>query len=146
MKIVSVRLTRKRIAAMVIAAGLLLLAALMLLPDREAGPAVETEQQRQQYLMSLGHVPISGTEQVQVIRIPAEFSGIYLQYQAIQTACGYDLAPYRGREALLCRWQLESDREPMGAELLVCDGRIIGGSLYTLRTDGGIWGLTEKIQ
>ena len=32
----------------------------------------------------------------------------------------------------------------MGAELLVVNGRIIGGSLYTLRTDGGMWGLTEK--
>lgn len=144
MKIVSVRLTRRRLAAMVIGAALLLLGLLLLLPDRDPGPAGETTAQRSAYLQTLGHSPAAGSEQVQRIRIPAEFTGIYQEYQAIQTACGFDLAPYRGREALLCRWELAGGAEPMGAELLVVNGRIIGGSLYTLRTDGGMWGLTEK--
>lgn len=146
MKIVSVRLTRGRLAAMVIGAALLLLALLMLLPDREAGPAGETAQQRQQYLQSLGLQPAAGSEQLTAVRLPAEFSGIYREYQAIQTACGFDLAPYRGRQVLLSRWQLEGGPEPLGAELLVCGGQVIGGSLYALRADGPIWGLTEKIQ
>jgi hypothetical protein len=143
MKIVSIRLTRGRLAAMVIGAAVLLIGLLLLLPDKEA-PAAGTEQQRQQYLIALGLDPEPGSEQVQAVRLPAEFTGIYREYQAIQTACGYDLAPYRGREVLLCRWRLRGGEEPMGAELLVWDGQVIGGSKYTLRIDGGLWGLTEN--
>ena len=146
MKIVSIRLTRRRLAAMVVAAALLILALLLLLPDRDPGPAAETAQQRADYLRSLGLEPVEGSESVQTVRIPGAFSGLYLEYQAMQTACGFDLAPYRGRAVQLCRWQLAGGAEPLGAELLVCGGRVIGGSIYTLRSDGGLWGLTEKIQ
>lgn len=65
------------------------------------------------------------------VRIPDVFDAVYTAYNALQKQSGLDLSPYKGLQARLLIFRISGGKACF-AELLVKDGRVIGGHL----TDG----------
>ena len=83
------------------------------------------------------------TEQVV---IPEDFSDVYEKYNAIQYEAGYDLKDYRSRSVVRYSYFLE-DYDPkqyVVANLLVFEGKIIGGDISSRRLDGFMLPLVSK--
>ena len=72
---------------------------------------------------------------VKEIVIPEEFSDVYMKYNGLQRSAGYDLMPYRGRKATVYTYRV-TDAEDTVINLIVSDGKIIGGDISSVRIDG----------
>ncbi|MDL2289118.1 DUF4830 domain-containing protein, partial [Oscillospiraceae bacterium OttesenSCG-928-F05] len=107
MVIWSFKLTKRRLVAMVAAAGTLLCAIIILVAALKggaeaAGPGgvrynrIKTEADRIAFIGSFGWQVRGEPELVEEIVIPKEFSDVYQEYNALQAAQGLDLAKYCG--------------------------------------------------
>ena len=93
---------------------------------------------RVEFLNSCGLI-VKPDPEVQEIRIPEKFGTIYEEYNRLQQSQGLDLAPYAGREAVLCSYTvLNCPEHPdnVVANLLLCDGKLIACDL-TLNEENG---------
>lgn len=101
-------------------------------------------QQRISFLSQFGWEVEEDPVEVSEVIIPAEFDGAYEKYNEIQKEHGLDLADYSGRRAK--RWTYEVKNYPgyedtdglVQANIFVYDGRVIGGDICSLETDGFI--------
>jgi len=80
--------------------------------------------------------------------IPTEFDDVYINYNAIQISQGFDLQPYSGK--LVTRWTYEVTNYPDGVEgvvanLLIYDGKVIGGDICTVAIDGFMHGFNLSL-
>jgi len=153
MFIVTAKLSKKK-ALLVIFAIALLLCSIILLAGRrdrapEGGPnaegtQVETAGQARAYLENLGWQvsaePIEGQE----ILIPREWGELYEAYNALQREAGFDLTDYKGRPAVRYTYEIlnyPGQTEGVVADVLIADGRVIGGGIQSIHLDGFIHGL-----
>ncbi len=104
----------------------------------------ETDDQRRAFLASFGWELAADPVEIRQVIIPEVFNEVYTQYNTMQQAQGFDLMRYRGKTAR--RWTYEVTNYPdagkrrIYADLLVYDGRIIGGSIGTREADGFMHG------
>ena len=107
-------------------------------------PAAGTEEQRRAYLASFGWELAADPVEIRQVTIPDVFNDVYTQYNDMQKAQGMDLTRYRGKTAK--RWTYEITNYPdagdrrVYADLLIYDGRIIGGGIGTREADGFMHG------
>ncbi len=94
----------------------------------------ETPAQRIEFLTRLGYNVNSSSEESQNIRIPIEFGDVYTNYNTLQKQNGTDLLYYRGAECV--RYTYLSEDDDKHINLIVCEGRIIGGDECTVALDG----------
>lgn len=76
------------------------------------------------------------------VLIPGEFDEVYSAYNELQQAAGLDLTPYKGTEAKLLTFPLNSGKADF-AVLLVKHGRVIGGHLTNGEYGSEMLPLTE---
>lgn len=90
---------------------------------------------RVEYLKSIKLEPDDSEVASKNIIIPERFGEVYENYNLIQRKAGFDLSRYKGKEATLYTYALagEKDRE---IHLIVCDGKIIGGDIASLKLNG----------
>ena len=103
----------------------------------------ETDEQRRAFLASCGRELAADPVEIRQVIIPEVFNEVYTQYNAMQKEQGFDLTRYRGKTAR--RWTDEVTNYPgtesrIYADLLIYDGRIIGGSIGTREADGFMHG------
>lgn len=101
-------------------------------------PAGETREQRLAYIRSLGW-EVTGEERCEEVSLPERFSGLYLDYLALQQRSGFDLTPYAGRTLRRCSSQVSNypgTSDTVFLDLLVYDGSIVGGDLRSTALDG----------
>lgn len=98
-----------------------------------------------QFGWEVGEDPIEVAEVV----IPAEFDNVYNQYNAIQAEQNLDLKPYAN--ARVKRWTYSVTNYPgmeenasVRANLLVYDGRVIGGDICSVALDGFMHGFLHE--
>lgn len=72
-------------------------------------------------------------EIVEVV-IPREFDKVYQRYNELLKVGGYDLDGYKGRRCLRYTYLIPSINSR--ANILVCDGQIIGGDISGITLDG----------
>ena len=104
-----------------------------------------TEKERSAYLTSLGWEFDSSTEKD--ITIPSTFNQVYENYNALQKEHGFDLEPYKGKPATIFTYNITNykDNKKVIANLLVCDGKLIGADLCDPSAkDGFLTGLTSN--
>ena len=107
--------------------------------------AAETEEQRKAFLQGLGWETAEDPVEIRQVTIPDTFNEVYRQYNELQQEQGYDLTPYQGKTVK--RWTYEITNYPgaagerVYADLLICRGKIIGGSIGTRSTCGFMHGL-----
>lgn len=94
---------------------------------RETIPAA-TESQQLQWLAMQG----LQAERIasQAVTIPAEFTGSYAAYAALQEQQALPLADYAGRNAVCVTYQVTDSEPLMYTELLTADGILIGAQCY----------------
>ena len=149
---VSLKANRKRIAAFIILAAAVVAACLFLRwRGGEEGPAEpreffgETNEERLEYLSSFGWQVEQEPAETREVMIPKEFNDVYQNYNAMQQAQGFDLAPYSGQvvtqyKYLITNYQNETE---VYATLLVYGRLIIGGDVACGKVDGFMHGFAK---
>jgi hypothetical protein len=140
------KLTRKGLAVIVAVAGLLLCALIAFVSDldnRATYGLADTEEDRIAFIKSYGWKVSDEPPEISEVTIPREFDAVYTRYNLIQKAQGLDLWDYSGCKVK--RYTYKILNYPTGEEgvlinLLVYDGKIIGGDVMSPRIDGFMHG------
>ncbi len=139
----------KKTALMIILITALVLCLLIVaigLSGRRGGCKAETNEERIEFLQSLGWEVEPDPMDFRDVVIPKEFSPVYEQYNDLQKAQGYDLSKFCGQSATLYTYRVTNYTGYDGnvvAELYVIDGRIAGGDVHSLELDGFMHGLSK---
>lgn len=107
-----------------------------------------TPKEREEYLKELGY-EFEDEIKSKEITVPAEFNQVYKEYNEIQKKQGFDLEEYKGKKAVIYTYKITNykDNENVIADLMVCDGKLIGADLCDPSADDGfLIGLAENGQ
>lgn len=150
----SFRMSKRELVIIAIGvAAFIITVLLLLLPSgsREASVLVESgytleadgSDQRLGFLSQFGWQCTPEPVSVKEVIIPAKFNDVYAQYNDLQKQQGFDLQRYSGRRVKL--WTYSVTNYPGGvqdvvANLLVLDGKVIGGDISSTLLDGFMHG------
>ncbi len=115
----------------------------------ESAPLVNTAEERLSFIAKLGWEADPESESERDVIIPETFDEIFESYNALQKKAGFDLEDYKGKTVKKYTYQIlnypsaEKD-DIIKADLLVLDGKVIGGDIYSPRLDGFIIGLEAR--
>lgn len=153
MFVFSVKTSKTKIAALVIAI-IALSAALFMVVGKGKQPAAndsvinykaETAAERKAFLSQFGWKISEDPVEVSEVIIPENFDDGYTEYAEMNKAQGLDLEPFKGMRAK--RWTYTvynypglENTESVQANILVFDGRVIGGDICSLEQGGFIAG------
>lgn len=149
---VSLKANRKRIAAFIILAAAVVAACLFLRwRGGEEGPAEpreffgEANEERLEYLSSFGWQVEQEPAETREVMIPKEFNDVYQNYNAMQQAQGFDLAPYSGQVVTQYKYLITNypNETEVYATLLVYGRLIIGGDVACGKVDGFMHGFAK---
>ena len=150
MFVVSIRAGKKQILTALCAVGILLAVCVAAFSD---GGAVETVSEirvtagnvaeRIAFLRQFGWETESEPEEICEIIVPEEFNEVYARYNELQKSQGFDLSPYAGKR--IKRWTYAVENYPgydggVVANLLILDGRVIGGDVSAVEQNGFVRG------
>ena len=98
-----------------------------------------------EYLSSYGWETLTDPVEVSRITVPFEFDDTYNEYNGIQKSQGYDLSVYKGRECIkyvfvVLNYPDNAFGDSVRADVLTCEGTIVGGDICSLRIDGFMHG------
>ena len=68
------------------------------------------------------------------ITLPENFNAVYERYNNLLKESGYDLSPYKGKKCKRYTYLIPSQNAR--ANIIVCDGKIIGGDISGITLDG----------
>lgn len=148
MFVYTLKWNRKTAVFIILAAAFVLCAIVLIIGlggDDAPTCKVRNNEERVEFLESLGwqvHEEVLSERQ---IVIPQDFSSIYTAYNELQLAQGYDLSQFSGMEATVFTYAVENYSGYTGnvvADLYVCDEDVIGGDVHSLELDGFMHGLT----
>lgn len=142
---------RKLIRITIISAVLLTALLFTFLLCRRTAISGETLADRTGYAKSIGYSISADSETVRNIVIPAVFGNVYENYNALQKECGFDLSLYKGEDAVQYTYTIsnytddsENTLDNIIMNLIVCDGKIIGGDICSAKLDGFMTGLKAR--
>ena len=156
MFIVTAKFSKKRALVIVLAIAVFLCAIIILAGRRDQYPdgslntadtRIETAGDLVAFLENLGWQITPEPIEVQEILIPREWGHIYEAYNALQLEAGFDLSAYRGRPAVRHTYEVlnyPGQSEGVVADVLVANGRVIGGAIQSIYIDGFIHGLFPR--
>lgn len=146
-------LTAKLSKSKLIAAGAILIAAVLLIvllavgdgtPGTESAYPGGTNDERVAFLAAYGWSVNAEPNEAQKVRIPDTADNeIFARYNELQKSQGFDLTQYAGKEVVRYVYEILNYPEashPVYASVLVCDGLIIGGDVTNTAPDGVIHG------
>lgn len=149
MFVYTLKWNRKTALLAVIAAALIICVVIIAVGSGDSGPTckAKTNEDRVDFLESLGWQVDSEPLEEREIIIPREFSDIYQAYNELQLAQGYDLSQYCGMEATVYTYQVLNYTGYDGnvvAELYIVNYKVVGGDIHSLELDGFMHGLTSS--
>lgn len=95
-----------------------------------------TNSQRVDYISSLGITVDETCEETKEITIPSKFNDVYEDYNKLQLDAGFDLSAYMGCKVIRYTYKIADSEKRV--DLLVFDGRVIGGDIVSYELDGQI--------
>lgn len=139
MKIFTLKLTPKRIFGIILLLVGIIVIALTFASNRisEAQSvsactiSAKTDSERRAYLSKYGYELAKECEQKE-ITIPKKWNDVYKNYNKIQKNQGFDLTDYMGQKATLYTYTVTNYKgkgDLIVADMLVCDGKLIGGDI-----------------
>lgn len=151
MFVMTMKLTRKK-AVLIILAIAVLLAAIVLIISAGSrtdgklvtyGIGLKSNEERVEYLKSLGWAVDAEPLEERTIVIPREFSDILLAYNELQIEQGFDLGDYAGMEVQMYTYSVTNypANSNVLAQLLVYNGQVIGGDIHSTALDGFMHGI-----
>lgn len=154
MFIASVKLSTLKVAAVLLALGVIVAAALWVngqAPVKAASSlkyqGVSTNEKRVAFLKNFGWQVDENPVEVVEVTIPQNFNAVYNNYNAIQKRQGFDLTKYRGQRVK--RWTYRILNYPgvtdeVHANLLIYKNTVVGGDVSTVALNGFMHGLNQK--
>lgn len=117
-------------------------------PAVSAAQLAQVEASQTAYLSDLGW-EVSGPPETDQVLLPEEFGPEFDRYLSLQREGGFDLTQYAGET--VTRYSYPIANYPTGeahvyADLLVLNGKIIGGELRSSQLDGFMAALTPREQ
>lgn len=144
---VSMKANKKRIIAFLILAAAVVAAVFYLRWNKGAQPEPqtftgETNEERVAFLQSFGWQTEAEPAETREVMIPAQFDDVYQNYNAMQQAQGFDLAPYAGEVVTQYKYKITNypGETEVFATLLVYGRLIIGGDLACAEANGFMHG------
>lgn len=150
MFVYSVKTSKSKIAALIVAIIAIIAAVVMVMGKADSPAATdssvnlkaENAEQRAAFLSQYGWKFSQDPVEVTEIVIPSDFSLGYAEYAGMNKAAGFDLEPYKGLRAK--RWTYDILNYPgyedkagyVQANILVCNGIVIGGDICSLEQNG----------
>jgi len=103
---------------------------------------VNSAEDAMRYLSGFGWETASEPSSVRTVQIPAQFSKSYDDYNSLQLKQGFDLTQYRSRAVTVYTFKLcnHPDSDNVFANVMVCDGIVIGGDLVSYDINGFLTG------
>lgn len=154
MFVYSVKTSKAKIAALVLAIVAIIIAIAMIMTGEKEPAAndsavnykAENSAERAAFLSQFGWKISEDPVEISEVIIPEDFDAGYTEYAAMNKAQGLDLEPYKGVRAK--RWTYDVMNYPgleeltgtVQANLLIYDGRVIGGDVCSLELGGFIHG------
>lgn len=112
-------------------------------PPKIGKAAGDTREERIAFLESFGW-KVQGEEiEIEEVLIPNEFDDVYVRYNEIQKDQGADLQKYAGKQCKRYSYVVENHPEAernVRANILVYNGKIVGGDICSLELDGFMHG------
>ena len=150
MFVFSVKTSVKQLIRMGFGCAIVLTALLLMLclPTPHSTVRGDTEEQRVDYLASLGYTADPASVEVREMTLPDVFDAVMQGYNQLQQTAGMDLSPYRNRIVKRYTYAVTGhpDTDTAVATLLVCGGKVIGGDVADAKVGGFIQGLTPVSQ
>ncbi|MBE6772141.1 MAG: DUF4830 domain-containing protein [Ruminococcaceae bacterium] len=156
MFVYSVKTSKAKIAALIIAIVAVIIAIAMIMTGEKEPAAndsavnykAENSSERAAFVSQFGWKISEDPAEISEVIIPEDFDAGYVEYAAMNKAQGLDLEPYKGVRAK--RWTydvlnypgLENMRGTVQINILIYDGRVIGGDVCSLEQGGFIHGFT----
>lgn len=106
-----------------------------------------TEQDMLSFLRNLGWETSETAINIREVTIPAEWNEVYTKYNELQLQQGFDLTKHKGSPATVYSFRiLNYDGRPdnMVANLLICDGVLVGGDISCTELGGFMQGLAMQ--
>ncbi len=101
--------------------------------------SASTDKERRDYLASYGWESAEEFE-TKELTIPQEWNDVYNAYNEVQLNQGFDLTNYKGKTVTLYTYTItnyEKASEGIVADMLVCDGNLIGGDICNTSAESG---------
>lgn len=101
--------------------------------------SASTNEERRNYLATFGWETEEEFEE-KMLTIPESWNQVYSDYNEVQMNQGFDLTEYKGRKVTLYTYTIknyEKAKEGIVADMLVCDGVLIGGDLCNTSAENG---------
>lgn len=154
MKMLTLKLTPKRIFGIVLLlVGIIVISVTFVsnhISEAQSVSAVisaKTDSERRAYLSKYGYKLASDCEQKE-ITIPKKWNDVYNSYNQIQKNQGFDLTDYKGQKATLYTYTVTNYKgkgDCIVADMLVCEGKLIGGDICNPSAkDGFLVGFEEN--
>lgn len=151
MMVVTAKLNKRNI--LIVIAAIIAILALLLIPGKKAETTAaqvtdkaETNEQRVEFLRSLGWEVNEAPVETQEVMIPAEENEVYNRYNELQRSQGYDLNDYAGKSVKRYVYEITNYPDAAGsyrATLLVHKGHIIGGDVASTEAGGVMHSLQQ---
>ena len=87
-----------------------------------------------QIVRDMGYFPEDEIYEAVEFTIPEKFNDVYLKYNALLKTGGFDLEPYKGKRCV--RYTYLIPEKNARANIIVYDGRVIGGDISGITLDG----------
>ena len=106
-----------------------------------------TNADRLNYLKTAGYTVLCDEPAKKDVTLPQKFSEIYNSYNTLQLSSGYDLSLYKGCEATIYSYEIDT---PVGyngeclANIIVYNNRIIGGDVSSASLGGFVLPLKQS--
>lgn len=76
--------------------------------------------------------------------IPEKFTNVFLKYNDLQLRSGFNLIKYSGKNAVIYKYKANNyNNSKAFVNLIVLDGRVIGGDISSIELDGFMLPLKE---
>ena len=98
---------------------------------------------RERYIDNLGYKIDPKDITYKNITIPQEFDSVYENYNQLQKQSGFDLKKFKGENAVIYTYQLESNPQ-MQIHLIVHNNKIIGGDIASVKLNGEMQPLAKN--
>ena len=148
----SVKLKKPRLLLAAVILVLCGLVAAAVIASAKRTPRVyrmSTEEERQEFLSSMGWKVSEEYIECRSVTIPEEFTEVYENYNALQKQQGFDLESYKGKTVEVYTYEVynyegHEDKHCMICMLMVCDGVLIGGDVCCTELGGFMTGLKKS--
>lgn len=128
-----ITLTKKRLFIILCAVVMAFLLITQFLSVKASGTEISTNEQRVQYIVTLGvDLQSDEYEQKQVV-IPQEFGDVYINYNTLQRTAGFDLSAYQGKKVTVYTYHTTDGK---AVNLMVYKNKLIGGDIADLNVNG----------